>query len=52
MNFAVSAKELIIQEMNASIEKEDIKKNKLDLKIITLNHIKLLTEDNLVKVTM
>ena len=38
--------------MNATIEKEDIKKNKLDLKILTLNHIKLSTEDNLVKLTM
>ena len=51
-SFATSAKELIIQEMNATIEKEDTKKNKLDLKVITLNHIKLLTEENLVKLTM
>ena len=38
--------------MNATIEKEDLKKDKLDTTNMTLNHVKLIKEDNLVNLTM
>ena len=38
--------------MNATIEKEDLKKEKLDINNMTLNHVKLVKEDKLVNLTM